>query len=209
MKSFVPFLFRVFVPEFSSRLDVFIVNCSVKLGNDCELSVTVGSSTLRQGSEVKQNCSGLESCSTSVLIPPWNSWLLVTVETNQPNTTIPFSISANVTGLLWLICHFNGNSFLPVIAWFFNVFPSSFTSYTQWDVNLWASLQTSTPQPSFVPSLLPKATARVASVTHPFPWETIRASVLTALSQCAWEALQCSEMNRMCYHYASSFPAAT
>ncbi len=60
MKSFVPFLFRVFVPEFSSRLDVFIVNCSVKLGNDCELSVTVGSSTLRQGSEVKQNCSGLE-----------------------------------------------------------------------------------------------------------------------------------------------------
>uniref|UniRef100_A0A671LKT1 Transmembrane protein 8B-like n=1 Tax=Sinocyclocheilus anshuiensis TaxID=1608454 RepID=A0A671LKT1_9TELE len=97
LKSFVPFLFRVFVPEFSSRLDVFILNCSVKLGNDCRLSITVGSSNLRQGSEVKQNCSGLESCSTSVLIPPWNSWLLVTVETSQPNTTIPFSISANVT----------------------------------------------------------------------------------------------------------------
>uniref|UniRef100_A0A8C1Z895 Post-glycosylphosphatidylinositol attachment to proteins 6 n=1 Tax=Cyprinus carpio TaxID=7962 RepID=A0A8C1Z895_CYPCA len=92
-----PALFKVFVPEFSSRLDVFILNCSVKLGNDCGLSVTVGSSTLREGSEVKQNCSGLESCSASVLIPPWNSWLLVMVETSQPNTTIPFSISANVT----------------------------------------------------------------------------------------------------------------
>ncbi|KTF87629.1 hypothetical protein cypCar_00035826 [Cyprinus carpio] len=90
-------VYMVFVPEFSSRLDVFILNCSVKLGNDCGLSVTVGSSTLREGSEVKQNCSGLESCSASVLIPPWNSWLLVMVETSQPNTTIPFSISANVT----------------------------------------------------------------------------------------------------------------
>uniref|UniRef100_A0A671N8B2 Transmembrane protein 8B-like n=1 Tax=Sinocyclocheilus anshuiensis TaxID=1608454 RepID=A0A671N8B2_9TELE len=67
------------------------------LGNDCGLSITVGSSTLKQGSELKQNCSGLESCSASVLIPPWNSWLLVMVETSQPNTTIPFSISANVT----------------------------------------------------------------------------------------------------------------
>ncbi|KAK2908594.1 hypothetical protein QQF64_001518 [Cirrhinus molitorella] len=90
-------LFKVFVPEFSSRLDVFILNCSVKLGNDCGLSITVGSSTLSQSSELKQNCSGLESCSASVLIPPWNSWLLVTVETSHPNTTIPFSISANVT----------------------------------------------------------------------------------------------------------------
>ncbi|XP_016135138.1 transmembrane protein 8B-like [Sinocyclocheilus grahami] len=92
-----PALFKIFVPEFSSRLDVFILNCSVKLGNDCGLSITVGSSTLKQGSELKQNCSGLESCSASVLIPPWNSWLLVMVETSQSNTTIPFSISANVT----------------------------------------------------------------------------------------------------------------
>uniref|UniRef100_A0A672MZM6 Transmembrane protein 8B-like n=1 Tax=Sinocyclocheilus grahami TaxID=75366 RepID=A0A672MZM6_SINGR len=95
-----PALFKIFVPEFSSRLDVFILNCSVKLGNDCGLSITVGSSTLKQGSELKQNCSGLESCSASVLIPPWNSWLLVMVETSQSNTTIPFSISANVTGAL-------------------------------------------------------------------------------------------------------------
>uniref|UniRef100_A0A673HIF6 Transmembrane protein 8B-like n=1 Tax=Sinocyclocheilus rhinocerous TaxID=307959 RepID=A0A673HIF6_9TELE len=110
LKSFVPFLFRVFVPEFSSRLDVFILNCSVKLGNDCRLSITVGSSTLRQGSEVKQNCSGLESCSTLVLIPPWNSWLLVTVETSQPNTTIPFSISANVTAFIRTIIAPQSNS---------------------------------------------------------------------------------------------------
>ncbi|KAK7166659.1 hypothetical protein R3I93_006421 [Phoxinus phoxinus] len=88
-----PALFKVFVPEFSSRLDVFILNCS----NDCGLSITVGSSTLRQGSEVKQNCSGLESCFASVLIPPWNTWLLVMVESSQPNATIDFNISANVT----------------------------------------------------------------------------------------------------------------
>lgn len=132
---YVSSLFRVFVPEFSSRLDVFILNCSVKLGNDCGLSITVGSNTLKQGSEVKQNCSGLESCSASVLIPPWNSWLLVTVETSQPNTTIPFSISANVTGLFRFTYHFNF-TFLPAFAWFLNVFPPSLTSYTQWDVNL-------------------------------------------------------------------------
>ncbi|XP_005170920.1 post-GPI attachment to proteins factor 6 isoform X1 [Danio rerio] len=92
-----PALFKVFVPEFSSSLDVFISNCSANVGNDCGLSITVGSSTLRQGSEVKQNCSGLKICHASVLIPPWNTWLLVTVETNQPNTSVPFYIAANVT----------------------------------------------------------------------------------------------------------------
>ncbi|XP_051982850.1 post-GPI attachment to proteins factor 6 [Xyrauchen texanus] len=92
-------LLKVFVPEFSSRMDVFILDCSVsgKPGNDCGLSVTVGSGTLNQDSVVKVKCSGVELCSVSVSIPPWNTWVLINVETSLPNATVGFKISANVT----------------------------------------------------------------------------------------------------------------
>ncbi|TRY84911.1 hypothetical protein DNTS_002029 [Danionella cerebrum] len=79
------------------NLDVFIRNCSGLLGNDCKLSVTLGSDSLMPGSEVKQNCSGLNACSASLLTPPWKTWLLITLEATQPNYTIAFYISANVT----------------------------------------------------------------------------------------------------------------
>lgn len=93
----IVFLFRVFVPEFSSRLDIFIQNVSSK-GNDAALSITLGVSTLRPGSVVAVNCSRLEPCSATLPSPPWNTWVLVTIKTDQPNTTVDFNISANVTG---------------------------------------------------------------------------------------------------------------
>ncbi|KAA0722550.1 Post-GPI attachment to proteins factor 6 [Triplophysa tibetana] len=89
-------LFKVFVPELSSRLDVFIQNISLK-GNSAALSITLGFSTLRPGSVVTVNCSQLEPCSASLSTPPWNTWVLVTIKTGQPNTTVDFNISAKVT----------------------------------------------------------------------------------------------------------------
>lgn len=89
-------LFKVFVPEFSSRLDIFIQNISPKeIG--AALSITLGVSTLRPGSVVTVNCSQIEPCSASLSTPPWNTWVLVTIKTGQPNATVDFNISANVT----------------------------------------------------------------------------------------------------------------
>ncbi|XP_062866936.1 post-GPI attachment to proteins factor 6 [Trichomycterus rosablanca] len=91
--------FKVFVPEFSSNLEVFIHSCSVESvpSRDCGLSIALGSASLVQSSVTTVNCSGNEPCSASVSNPPWNSWVRVTVENSQPNVTTTFSISANHT----------------------------------------------------------------------------------------------------------------
>ncbi|KAL7845963.1 hypothetical protein AOLI_G00241550 [Acnodon oligacanthus] len=90
---------KVFVPEFASRLNVFIHTCSVKGGpaSDCGLSISLGSTSLGQSSAITVNCSAEEPCTFSVANPPWNTWVRVTVEISQPNVTATFSISANHT----------------------------------------------------------------------------------------------------------------
>lgn len=91
--------FRVFVPEFSSKLDVFIQSCSVQTVpvTNCSLSITLGSTSLGQSSAITANCSGNEPCSASLSDPPWNTWVRVSVEISQANVTATFSISANYT----------------------------------------------------------------------------------------------------------------
>ncbi|KAB5523190.1 hypothetical protein PHYPO_G00149690 [Pangasianodon hypophthalmus] len=91
--------FRVFVPEFSSKLDVFIQSCSVQSVpvTDCSLSITLGSASLGQSSVITVNCSGNEPCSASLSNPPWNTWVRVSVEISRANATTTFSISANYT----------------------------------------------------------------------------------------------------------------
>ncbi|XP_017572900.1 post-GPI attachment to proteins factor 6 [Pygocentrus nattereri] len=90
---------KVFVPEFTSRLNVFIHTCSVKGGpaSDCGLTITLGSTSLGQSSAITVNCSAEEPCALSVANPPWNTWVRVTVEISQPNVTATFIISANYT----------------------------------------------------------------------------------------------------------------
>ncbi|KAG7315522.1 hypothetical protein KOW79_020388 [Hemibagrus wyckioides] len=90
--------YRVFVPEFSSKLDVFIQSCSVQSvsGSECPLSITLGSASLGQSSVITANCSGIQVCSASLSNPPWNSWVRVSV-IGQENVTTTFTISANYT----------------------------------------------------------------------------------------------------------------
>ncbi|XP_076838459.1 post-GPI attachment to proteins factor 6 isoform X2 [Brachyhypopomus gauderio] len=90
--------FKIFVPEFSSKVDTQLVvqACSVA-GSDCGLSVTLGSRSLGQSSVFTANCSGLNPCTASISNPPWNAWVRVTVETSLPNITATFVISANST----------------------------------------------------------------------------------------------------------------
>lgn len=87
-----PALFKVFVPEFTTRLDIFIQNITLQ-----GTSITLGSHTLRPGSVVTANCSWFEPCSASLSTPPWNTWVLVTIETSTVNATMDFDISASVT----------------------------------------------------------------------------------------------------------------
>lgn len=93
---------RVFVPEFSSKLNVFIQSCSLQnlpVGA-CELSVILGSASLGQSSVIRANCSGPGPCSASLSNPPWNSWVRVSVEISRDNVTMmTYSISANFTGV--------------------------------------------------------------------------------------------------------------
>ncbi|XP_066517707.1 post-GPI attachment to proteins factor 6 [Hoplias malabaricus] len=90
---------KFFVPEFTSKFDVYILSCSVKGGltSDCGLSVILGSASLASSSVMTVNCSGKEPCSASVSNPPWNSWVRVTVQLSQPNITAVFTITANYT----------------------------------------------------------------------------------------------------------------
>ncbi|XP_030634903.1 post-GPI attachment to proteins factor 6 [Chanos chanos] len=94
-----PALFKVFIPEFTSRLNISIQSCRIEdeASGDCGLSVTLGSSSLGRGSVITVNCSGQEPCLASVSTPPWNSWVRVAVETIRPNVTMTFSISTNYT----------------------------------------------------------------------------------------------------------------
>ncbi|XP_028828010.1 post-GPI attachment to proteins factor 6 [Denticeps clupeoides] len=89
-------LLRVFVPEFSSQLTVFIPNCSVGgvAQNNCGLALRIGSSSLRQGSVMSYNCTGEGPCIASVSDPPWQTWVLVSVETSLQNVTVTFNVSA-------------------------------------------------------------------------------------------------------------------
>ncbi|KAG9262129.1 transmembrane protein 8A [Astyanax mexicanus] len=108
---------KIFVPEFASKLSVFIHTCSVKSApaSDCGLSITLGSTSLGQSSVTTVNCSREEPCSASVSSPPWNTWVRVTVEIGQPNVTVTFSISANHTvGCKPLSVPSDFNTSLPV-----------------------------------------------------------------------------------------------
>ncbi|XP_060754563.1 post-GPI attachment to proteins factor 6 [Neoarius graeffei] len=91
--------YRVFVPEFSSKLDVFIQSCSVQTVpvSECSLSITLGSTSLGQSSVITMNCSGNGSCSASLSNPPWSTWVRVSVEISHVNVTTTFSILANYT----------------------------------------------------------------------------------------------------------------
>lgn len=94
-----PAQYRVFVPEFSSQLDVFIQSCSVQGApvSECPLSVTLGSASLGESAVISVNCSGAEACSASLSSPPWNTWVRISVEISRDNTTTNFSISTNFT----------------------------------------------------------------------------------------------------------------
>ncbi|XP_047658743.1 transmembrane protein 8B-like [Tachysurus fulvidraco] len=90
--------YRVYVLEFSSKLEVFIQSCSVQTVpvRECSLSITLGSASLGQSSVITANCSGNQPCSVSLSNPPWNTWVRVSV-LSRANGTTTFSISANYT----------------------------------------------------------------------------------------------------------------
>ncbi|KAM9454389.1 post-GPI attachment to proteins factor 6 isoform 2-T2 [Clarias gariepinus] len=91
--------YRVFVPEFSSELGVFLQSCSVQTApvSDCSLSITLGSASLGRSSAMVVNCSGGGPCSASLPNPPWNTWVRVSLDFSQANVSTAFSICANYT----------------------------------------------------------------------------------------------------------------
>ncbi|XP_026230987.1 post-GPI attachment to proteins factor 6 [Anabas testudineus] len=93
-----PARLKLYVPEFASILSVFVTDCSSGKGaesGNCSLVLRLGSVSLQQG-PVTANCSGT-NCSVTLSNPPWNTWLLVAVESSQENRTVTFSIVSNYT----------------------------------------------------------------------------------------------------------------
>ncbi|KAJ8413570.1 hypothetical protein AAFF_G00080770 [Aldrovandia affinis] len=94
-----PAVFKLFVPEYTSDFTVHVSGCVTEgVSNmECPLMLTLGSATLRHSSVRTINCTGKASCTTTLRIPPWDTWVRVTVESIYVNLTTTFTISANHT----------------------------------------------------------------------------------------------------------------
>lgn len=87
---------KLYVPEFSSSVSVWLTNCSSEEQSDsCSVVLRLGSRALQE-EPLSVNCSGTH-CSATLLNPPWDTWLQVVVETNHSNRTVTFSIMSNYT----------------------------------------------------------------------------------------------------------------
>uniref|UniRef100_A0A8C6TPU1 Post-glycosylphosphatidylinositol attachment to proteins 6 n=1 Tax=Neogobius melanostomus TaxID=47308 RepID=A0A8C6TPU1_9GOBI len=92
-------LLRLYVPEFTSSVSLWLTNCSSEEQSDsCSVVLRLGSRTLQE-EPLLVSCSGTQ-CSATLPNPPWDTWLQVVVETNHSNRTVTFSIVSHYTGLL-------------------------------------------------------------------------------------------------------------
>ncbi|XP_036386889.1 post-GPI attachment to proteins factor 6 [Megalops cyprinoides] len=94
-----PAVLKIFVPEYTSDLTIRITGCVTEdvMATDCPLLLTLGSASLGDASVRTVNCTGRASCATTLRIPPWDSWVRITVESIYVNVTTTFTISANST----------------------------------------------------------------------------------------------------------------
>ncbi|KAI1896083.1 hypothetical protein AGOR_G00091150 [Albula goreensis] len=94
-----PAVLKVFLPEYTSELAVRISGCDTEGVNaaECPLLLTLGSATLRRSTVRTVNCTGRASCTITLRVPPWETWIRVTVESIYVNVTTDFTISANHT----------------------------------------------------------------------------------------------------------------
>ncbi|KAG9337640.1 hypothetical protein JZ751_028398 [Albula glossodonta] len=94
-----PAVLKVFLPEYTSELAVRISGCDTEGLNaaECPLLLTLGSATLRRSTVRTVNCTGRASCTITLRVPPWETWIRVTVESIYVNVTTDFTISANHT----------------------------------------------------------------------------------------------------------------
>lgn len=87
---------KLYVPEFSSSVSVWLTNCSSEEQSDsCSVVLRLGSRALQE-EPLSVSCSGTH-CSTTLPNPPWDTWLQVVVETDHSNRTVTFSIASNYT----------------------------------------------------------------------------------------------------------------
>ncbi|KAK7945042.1 hypothetical protein WMY93_000770 [Mugilogobius chulae] len=88
---------KLYVPEFSSSVSVWLTNCSSEdpRSDNCSVVLRIGSRALLV-EPLTVNCSG-SHCSATLPSPPWDMWLQVVVETNHSNHTVTFSIVSSYT----------------------------------------------------------------------------------------------------------------
>ncbi|KAJ0011826.1 hypothetical protein NQD34_012801 [Periophthalmus magnuspinnatus] len=88
---------KLYIPEFSSSVSVWLNNCSSEdpHSENCSVVLRLGSRALQE-EPLSVNCSGTY-CSATLHNPPWDMWLQVVVETSNSNRTVTFNIVSNYT----------------------------------------------------------------------------------------------------------------
>ncbi|XP_042294184.1 post-GPI attachment to proteins factor 6 [Sceloporus undulatus] len=87
---------KVFVPAYSATLRFELGGCTVNNSAACALRVTLGPTTLPHSFQKVLDCPG--ACSRLLASPPWEKWLLVSVESlSGSGASLSFQMTASFT----------------------------------------------------------------------------------------------------------------
>ncbi|XP_051789361.1 transmembrane protein 8B-like isoform X1 [Erpetoichthys calabaricus] len=84
---------KLFIPENTKDVTFQVINCVSEAWttNDCPILLTVGSTTHRPDSVMKQNCLGSSFCVLRLHHPPWNKWVPISL-----NGLIAYMVSLHI-----------------------------------------------------------------------------------------------------------------
>lgn len=91
---------RVFIPNYTSKLKVQLLNCSTrnKSGDICPVVLKIRARAPPVHNSSALDCREVNPCELDTLVPAWEQWYYILVERYPSNCDVYFRIGVQVTG---------------------------------------------------------------------------------------------------------------